>query len=50
VREELQLSNDLLDTIDYFHKFPGFERFSAGVAGLWDDYNNAQLTTKSRKF
>jgi len=50
VRQDMELADHLLHTLGDFNQLEGASRFSAGIAGLYDDYNNAALCNKSRKY
>ncbi len=50
VRQDMDIADHLLQTLGDFHQREGADRFSAGIAGLYDDYNNAALCNKSRKY
>jgi hypothetical protein len=49
VNKEFLLGNHLNQTLADFEKFPEYERFFGGIAGLLDDFKNAAFANKSRK-
>ena len=49
VNKEFLLGNHLNQTLSDFEKFPEYERFLGGIAGLLDDFKNAAFVNKSRK-
>jgi len=46
----MELADHLFQTIVNFNQLQGAIGFSAGIAGLYDDYNNAALCNKSCKY
>jgi hypothetical protein len=50
VLQDMEIADTLFHIVKDFNEREGADRFSAGILGLYDDYNNATLLNKSRKY